>query len=123
LGKNSTCAKLTVVALLAPLVLAAPAAAFDCPASQPTSHPGVIKETPEQMAAFVAGFGQGGLDGNISNAIAKLRERYPGAESAELVNYLVTAYCPVVEKLPILTDTDKTGRMRVFAAQVMQRLY
>ena len=88
---------------LAPLVAAAllatsafPALALDCPKPQPTAKPGILKETPAQMTAVGKQLTGGDTFNAIASATADLRIRYPGVESAEVVNYLVTAYCPAV---------------------------
>jgi len=41
----------------------------------------------------------------------------------ELVNCLVTAYCPVVKSLTGLSDSEKRARMDAFAGRVAQAAY
>jgi hypothetical protein len=41
-----------------------------------------------------------------------LRSRHPNVPSGELVNYLVTAYCPVVNSLTRLSNGEKQARLR-----------
>jgi hypothetical protein len=39
------------------------------------------------------------------------------------VNYLVTAYCPVVNNLTGLGDAERQARLDAFASQVTQAAY
>jgi len=55
--------------------------------------------------------------------IADLRKRYPQAENAELANYLITAYCPVVAGQPQLSEAERKARLDQFVSQLMRRLY
>jgi hypothetical protein len=115
---------------LAPLVAAAllassafPALALDCPKPQPTAKPGILKETPAQMAAVGKQLTGGDTFNAIASATADLRIRYPGVESAEVVNYLVTAYCPAVAADKKLSEAQKKSAVDGFAAQVMRQVY
>ena len=96
--------------------------ALDCPRPQPQARPGVIRETPEEIAAFSSVIADGDLD-TVPKAIAVVRKRYPNAQSAEVANDLITAYCPAVQKLPNLTEAEKTARMKAFADRVLKFLY
>jgi len=58
----------------------------------------------------------------VPELVAELRRRHPGAGDAELVNYLVTAYCPVVARLSGLGDAERTARVDRFAGQVRQAI-
>ncbi len=114
---------LAIAAILAPLAVASAAVALDCPAPQAQAQAGVIQETPDQIAAFSAVFAAGDIDTEVPKAIDALRKRYPSAQSDELVNYLITAYCPTVQKLSSLTDAQKTARVKAFADRVLKLLY
>jgi hypothetical protein len=54
--------------------------------------------------------------------VAQTRQRHPGAKPGEIVNFLVTAYCPVVNAQG-LTEADKANRINAFSAAVMRQLY
>ena len=115
---------------LAPLLAAAllatsafPALALDCPKPQPTAKPAILKETPAQMAAVGKQLTGGDTFNAIASATADLRIRYPGVESAEVVNYLVTAYCPAVAANNKLSEAQKKSAVDGFAAQVMRQVY
>jgi hypothetical protein len=75
--------------------LASQASALECPTPQRLSRPGVLKETPTQVA--------------VPLIEADLRARYPGVENAEIVNDIVTAYCPVVNDMKV-SDADKQAK-------------
>ena len=102
---------------------ALPAWALDCPKPQPMAKPGILKETPAQMAAVGTQLASGDTFNAIASATADLRIRYPGIESAELVNYLVTAYCPAVAAESKLSEAQKKSAVDGFAAQVMRQVY
>ena len=102
---------------------ALPAWALDCPKPQPTAKPGILKETPAQMTAVGKQLASGDTFNAIASATADLRVRYPGVESAEVVNYLVTAYCPAVAADSTRSDAQKKSAVDGFAAQVMRQVY
>ncbi len=52
-----------------------------------------------------------------------LHSRHPDVPTGELVNYLVTAYCPVVNSLTGLSDGEKQARMDAFSTQVTVAAY
>ena len=116
-------ASLVVAAVVAPLAVATAADALDCPTPQAEAQPGVIRETPDEIAAFSSVFAEGDMDAEVPKAIDALRKRYPNAEPAELDNYLITAYCPTVQNLPSLTDAEKTAKVKAFADRVLKLLY
>ena len=114
------------LATLAAVLVAASAGsalALDCPKPQPTAKPGILKETPAQMTAVGKQLTSGDTFNAIASATADLRIRYPGVESAELVNYLVTAYCPAVAADSKLSEAQKKTAVDGFAAQVMRQVY
>jgi len=111
------------VALTAGLTPAGPALAFDCPVAQPQAKPGILKETPAQIAAVGKQLASGDTNNAIAATTADLRMRYPGVERAELVNYLMTAYCPAVAANPKLSDSQKRSAVDAFASQVMRQVY
>ena len=110
------------IALMASCSLAAPALALDCPDPQNLASPGVLQETPAQIEATARILSAGDLEKKTWAVIADLRQRYPKAENAELANYLVTAYCPVINAAP-LSETEKKARMDEFVKQLMDKVY
>jgi hypothetical protein len=65
----------------------------------------------------------GDLGNRFPVLVHDLRGRHPDVPASELVNYLVTAYCPVVNSLTGLGDAEKQARMDAFASQVSQLVY
>lgn len=113
---------------IAPFVLAAcigsasHAWAFECPMPQKLSRPGVLKETPTQIAIVGQFLASGESNKTVPLVEADLRARYPGVENAEVINYIVTAYCPVVNDMTI-SDADKQTRMSRFVQDLMMMTY
>ena len=101
--------------------LAASAQAFECP--QPVNQPGVIKQTPGEIAELAPALGGGDVTAQVPKIVDAMRKRYPSARSAELANYLITAYCPGVAKAAGLSDAEKTARVKAFSKAVLGVLY
>jgi hypothetical protein len=103
--------------------VAGQALALDCPVAQPLTRPGVLQETPAQISELSNLLATGDLGNRIPMIVSDLRARYPGVENAELVNYLVTAYCPVVARLSGVAEQEKQAQLDQFVGQVMQVMY
>ncbi|MBS0519937.1 MAG: hypothetical protein JSR90_14690 [Proteobacteria bacterium] len=114
-----------ISAILAAAVLApgGAALALDCPAPQPLTKPGILKESPAQVAAVGKLLTSGDTYNAIAAVTADLRARYPGVERAELVNYLMTAYCPAVAANPRLSEMQKRDAVQSFSSEVMYQVY
>jgi hypothetical protein len=103
--------------------LAPSAGALECPEAQPGSHPGVITETPVQIAELAPVLAGGDVSAQLPTIVAALQKRYPSAGSAEIANYLITAYCPGVAKATGLDDAQKAARVQAFSKAVLAVLY
>lgn len=114
---------LGMLAVFTDLLLTAPCMALQCPAPQPPGAPGAIVETPSQISELSQVLGSGDLGNRIPVFIHDLRGRHPNVPASELVNYLVTAYCPVVNSLTGLADAEKQARMDTFTSEVVQFAY
>jgi hypothetical protein len=101
----------------------ASAQALECPLPQPSNAPGVIKETPAEIAELAPVLVGADVTTQIPSIVDGLKKRYPGAGSAELANYLITAYCPGVAKAADLSDAEKTARVNAFSKAVLGVLY
>lgn len=77
-----------------------------------------MKETPTQLAVATKFLESAPSNVTIPLIEADLRARYPGVEDAEIVNYLVTAYCPVVNDMKV-SDADKQARMSRFTQDLI----
>jgi hypothetical protein len=98
-----------------------PAGAFECPRPEKTS-PDVLQETKQDEQALAQMFAGGDIENKIGIALAGLQRKYPQASDTEFVNYLVGAYCPVVARMPGLSDAQKTAKVEHFAATLFELL-
>jgi hypothetical protein len=73
-----------------------------------------------EVATLLAG---GDLGNRVPVIVEDLRNRYPGVANAEVLNYLVAAYCPVVARLSGLGDAQKRGRMDRVGSQIRAAIY
>jgi hypothetical protein len=111
------------VATAALLLSAAPSMALECPSPQPAGAAGAIQETPVQIAELSHVLASGDLGNRIPVFARSLRNRHPNAATGDLVNYLITAYCPSVNSLTGLSDSEKQARLSAFVSQVVQAAY
>jgi hypothetical protein len=93
-------------------------AAFVCPEAQPQTTGMALKETPADVARASAALTSSEQENAISVIAADLRRRHPHANKTEIVNYLLTAYCPLVKKQNTLSDREKREKMDQFSTQV-----
>lgn len=112
-----------LVSIALPLASGMPAFALECPSSQPLTRPGVLKETPAQLRSVETLLATGDEDNRVRTIVHDLRARYPGVENAEIMNYLVAAYCPVVSQLTGLGPQEQQARMDHFVGQVVRLVY
>jgi hypothetical protein len=110
------------IALAACIASTAQASAFECPAPQKLARPGVLKETSTQVAVVGQFLASGESSKTVPLVEADLRARYPNVENAEMINYIITAYCPVVNDMKI-GDAEKQARMSRFVRDLMQMTY
>ena len=101
--------------------LLTPALALECPQPQMQASRGALEEPPKVIAAR-----SGTLTAQGSAAIPvlifQIRKSNPGSTNAEITNYLITAYCPVVNKRTELTEDQKKQDLARFANQVRGQL-
>jgi hypothetical protein len=109
--------------LAASQALAVSAHALECPVPQPLTRPGVLRETPAQATEVSNRLAAGDVDNQVTTIAADLRARYPGVENAELVNYLMAAYCPIVARLSGLSEAEKQARMDAFVTRLARLIY
>jgi hypothetical protein len=94
--------------------------ALECPTPQPTGGARAIQETPAQITELSQVLASGDLGNRIPVLVHSLRSRHPNAATGDLVNYLVTAYCPIVNGLTGLSEGEKQARLSAFVSQVVQ---
>lgn len=75
-----------------------------------------LAETAVQIDAIGQQLASGG--GNeMAAAAAQLRTRHPNASEGEIVNYLITAYCPTIRAKPEMSLREKQNAVRDFATR------
>lgn len=50
--------------------------------------------------------------------IWQLKSKYPKADFNEIVNYMVTVYCPIVAQNASLSDDEKKDRLLRYSQQI-----
>jgi hypothetical protein len=103
------------------LSAAGAASAMECPVAHSHAERGVLKETAPIIASDSETLTNQGAKG-APYIIAGLRTRHPKASNDEILNYLVTAYCPVVNDTNGLTPSQKRARLRHFTQEVEREL-
>jgi hypothetical protein len=94
------------------------AAALTCPEIHARTTPMALKETTADLASASAALSGPEQENAIRIIAAELKRRHPQAGSAEIVNYLLTAYCPILKEESGLSDREKRERMDRFSTQV-----
>ncbi len=72
-----------------------PARTLECPLPHPTGTPTAIEQTAEDVRTYAELLAVQGT-GAVPEIVSQLRQAHPGATAAEIVNVLVTDYCPIV---------------------------
>jgi hypothetical protein len=98
-----------------------PADAFECPAPHPTATISAIKQTEPKIAEYSNLLARQGT-GVVPEIIAQLKKTHPGASDAEITNFLVTVYCPVINRDADLGDDQKRTKIMAFSSEVTRRL-
>lgn len=102
--------------------IATSAVALECPRPQSVAKPGVLEEPEATIAAMAPALSVPGVAQRAPELVARVRARYPAAQSPEIVNFLITAYCPVAVAQGA-TDADRQALVETFATAVTQALY
>jgi len=95
---------------------------FECPVLHQTTTPDAIQETAAQRASASQALSGPEQENAIRVIATELRQKYPNATNGDIVNYLETAYCPLVAKETGLSDAEKRARTDLFSSQVEQIL-
>ncbi len=122
--QNTDTARLPALACLA-LLLALTGCSSDtakpileCSQPQPLSSKMSIKETRSDIKHIGNRITQDPAGDAISEIIFDLKRQHPSATDADIVNYLVTAYCPVVAAEAWLSKDEATAKVDKFSTQV-----
>jgi hypothetical protein len=108
-------------ALLITSLAATSAYSLECPQPQLKSSPGVIIETPADIVSSSQILANGGSNA-ISTMIFRLRQRNPRSSDGAILNYLLTAYCPVVNRMSGVSENQKRAKLKLFKHQAMTNL-
>ncbi len=109
-------------AIIAGGSVASAAHALECPVAHAERAKGVLQETPETIAALSKSLADRGA-GAAPGIVAGLRQRHPTATNGELVNYLVTAYCPVVNREVGKSEAAKRAQLAHFNKAIVKLVY
>ncbi|MGI9372827.1 MAG: hypothetical protein ACR2OJ_10050 [Hyphomicrobiales bacterium] len=117
--KLNSARKVAISIALGGLVLGpTQAVALECPNPQETASAGTLKETKDDIATLGQQLQQGSAGNAVNEIIYDLRKKYPNATSEEVVNYMLTAYCPVVKEDKALSEDQARAKLDEFAMQV-----
>ena len=89
---------------------------LECPVAYGSGSVGIARETPAQVAAVGARLAAGG-ENAITETAGALRAHDAHASHAEIVNYLVAAYCSEIARKAGLDLVGKRAALRAFAAR------
>ncbi|MGO9547752.1 MAG: hypothetical protein ACLPPF_23565 [Rhodomicrobium sp.] len=95
---------------------------FECAVVHEATTSTAIKETAAERDSTTQALSGPELANAIRVIAADLRKKYPNAGDAEIVNYLETAYCPLVARETGLSYAEKRARTDRFSSQVEQIL-
>ena len=98
------------------------AQALVCPLPQSVAKPGVIVEPEAAITKLTPLLNGDGVARRAGEIVSQVRKIYPTAKPEELVNFLVTAYCPVANRRN-MGEAEKQALVNAFAAAVTQQLY
>ncbi|CAN5273041.1 hypothetical protein BH10PSE14_BH10PSE14_18310 [soil metagenome] len=98
-------------ALLASCTQTRPAP-FICPQAETGALKGSLHESPDQIATAGQRLGRGS-ENEIAELAGALRKVHPEASAGAIVNYMVTAYCPAIDRR---ADLDAAAKARALSA-------
>jgi hypothetical protein len=117
-----SCASAAVLSGMAFSLLPGAAVALECPVSHSQSGKGVLQETPQAIAAMSKVLAANAA-GAAPDIVAGLKQRHPNASNGEIINYLVTAYCPVVNRQRGQSEATKRAQMAHFNKSIVNTVY
>lgn len=111
------------LALATALVLghSTPAAALECPVYHPSNTDVAIKETRAQAEGLSAMLAARG-DRATHSIVNSIRLAHPNASAAEITNFVLTLYCPLVRHNAALSEDQKRERLKAFSAELMKQV-
>ena len=98
------------------------ASEFLCPETHAATTNAALQETPEQLASTTNALKSPERENAIRVVAGDLKKEYPNADTADIVNYMLTAYCPLVAAKGGLGADEKQAEMDRFSSQVYRIL-
>jgi hypothetical protein len=89
---------------------------LDCPVAPAQRAGSTLDLTPGQIDSVGRQLGAGGIK-ETAAAVDRLRLRNPNATEGEIVNYLITAYCPTIKAKSGMSLGEQQQAIRSFATQ------
>lgn len=120
-SKLSAVIKVLVFKLFLVLSLGS-AFALDCPMPQSGSPSGTIKESSEDIKNLAKRLAENNQENVIKEVALELKKKYPASTSEDIVNYLVTAYCPVVKQKSGLSEPEMAQEIEAFSSRVLRTI-
>lgn len=108
-------------AFLITTLSAGSASALECPRPNLKSSADVIGETSVEIVQNSKILAEGG-SGAISTMVSQLRQRNPHRSNGAILNYLLTAYCPAVNRMSGVSESQKRAKLKAFKHQAMTYL-
>jgi len=113
--------RVTAIKLLFVFVFS-PAFALECPLPQTGAQAGTIKESSDDIKKLTKRLMNNNQENVVTEVALELKQKYPAATAGEIINYLVTAYCPVINQKDGLSDTEKSQAIEAFSSRVLQTI-
>lgn len=95
---------------------------FVCPTAQAGGRDGVLPESPQAMAELGAQLATDDQGNVLGETVVDLRRRYPEAQDAAIVDFIVTAKCPSIAADPSLSVKEKREAFDAYAQAVFDRV-
>lgn len=108
---------LTIILALAAAGCSSPSQHIECPVAETGNVAGSLQETPAQIKAASDGLGRGD-ENQIAGVASRIRARHPDATKVQIVDYLVTAYCPKINANGTMDKAGKQQAIKGFASRV-----
>ena len=108
---------LTIIFTIAVAGCSSPSQQIVCPVAETGKVSGSLQETSAQIKAASDGLGRGD-ENQIAGVASRIRARYPNATEVQIVDYLVTAYCPKINANGTMDKAGKQQAMKDFASRV-----
>ena len=97
------------------------AKALECPLPHSTTTTAAIKESRQLIDDYSDLLVAQG-DKAVSKIISSVRSKHPHASDAQITNFVVTIYCPVLQKNAALSEWEKRARLKRMSSKLLSSL-